>query len=172
MEIVTLTKAIAQTYTSDFTALLNLIPLRFYSDEAFLADAEDGVELRGKWERSLAMMNDGQAIGLIIAYERALIPNSVYSENSIHISAIAIDQSWQHKGFGRKLLYQFLVKNIQIPFRYLIGRMYFTTQINASDWNHRARELFESYGFTIIGTRTYENYRDLVLAAHENELRL
>lgn len=172
MEIVTLTKAVAQTYASDFTALLNLTPLLFFADADFLADDREGVELKGRWERSLAMVHESKGVGLITAYERPSEPESDYTESSVFIDGFSIDQNWQHKGFGRKLLYQFLVRNIQIPLKYLMGKLRFTTQVNSADWNHKAIELFETYGFTRLATVEYENRQELILTATEGELKL
>lgn len=162
--VIALDKKIAEQYSREFVAILNLIPQVTYSESDLLAEEKKGVFLYGKWELSIALFDKEKPIGILIVYERPAEENDIYPEPSLYINCISIHEDYQRQGLGRKMMRLFLDHHsIQSSPRHIPGVISCSVQTNSDPTNAHVRRLYESLGFMVKGMKKYENRVDLVL---------
>lgn len=141
----------------------NQIPQVTYTAADLLADRKGDRVLHGKWDHSLALMDDDVPIGFVMSYERAAEDNDMHPDNTLYISELAIDEAHQRQGLARKLLDSFFTFNNDRRFLYLDGQLNYSLQTNSAEWNKHVRELYESFGFRQRATKSYDNRTDIVM---------
>jgi len=80
----------------EFISLLNNIPNEYWNKDCFLLD------LDGKWENSIALINNNKILGYIIASIK---------DNNLHIHKFMIHSDFRSKGLGKVLFDQFIKIN-------------------------------------------------------------
>lgn len=159
-----LTKDLAIKFAHDIVVVLDQIPLvDKHTEEQILEEKKFGRVLHGKWEHSLiALDHENHFAGVIIGYERASEENEQYPQNSIYLNSLAVSGHYQKRGLGKFLLNEWLDYNKKIGFKYLKGNVVFTVQTNKAEWNRHIQHLYESFGFTKISEKSYDNRSDNV----------
>jgi ribosomal protein S18 acetylase RimI-like enzyme len=156
-----LDKTTAQAEVKRIVELANLIPGVSYTAEEILADMKpDGRILQGKWRHSYLLTVGSRIEGFIMGYVRKAEKNEQYPVSSLYMSELAVDPGQQGNGYGERLIRMFLESGLAD------GSEDFTLQTNAADWNKATRGLYEKLGFTIDGTKPYENRLDVIMRAN------
>lgn len=116
-----------------FQSILSDIPNEYWEKEHFLLD------LPSKWEISMAIINDSEIIGYIIASEK---------RTSIHIHKFMVDCNYRGKGYGSKMLHQFEEKTKSYNKKY-------TLKVYKN--NLKAIKFYENHNYS-----QYDSNRDLI----------
>jgi ribosomal protein S18 acetylase RimI-like enzyme len=156
----------ASVHANTLASLADSIPMVNYTKEDILAESKPGREYLGKWEHSLIVFDQDKPIAIIIGYERVKENNVEYSENSIYISELAVDQNYQRQRLAKRLIECFL--DFNKSFLHLDGNLLFSIQTNSADWNQHVVNLYKSFGFEQVATKQYDNRTDVVLNLKPN----
>jgi ribosomal protein S18 acetylase RimI-like enzyme len=159
--VLPLTKEMAVRYQTILTELANLIPKVHYTVQDILAESSAKRNFLEKWKHSLIVFAGKNPVAFIMGYERRAEDHPGYRENSIYISELAVDSSYQGQGIAKSLLKVFFEYNPR--FFHLKGKIVYTVQTNAASWNQPVINLYQSFGFCRAGHRYYENRTDVVL---------
>lgn len=171
-DTVALTRDLAQQYITDLTRLANQIPQVEYTEEDILAEQKGNRALLNKWQHSLVIMDANKPIAFIIGYERKAEGNEQYPIDTLYISELSVAENYQNRGVARSLLRAFFEQNNTLGFRSLSGRLNYSLQTNAADWNKYVIDLYKSFGFKQRSTKQYPNRTDVILGANVDELEL
>lgn len=163
-----LDRKLAKKYSHEIAKMVDQIPLVDYTPEKILAESKEDRIYYGKWEHSLVVFDKTKPIAVIIAYERKSENNTQYPDNTIYIGELAVDQQYQKRGIGKKLLELFFKYNLEIGLLHLDGKINFSLQTNSANWNHHVQDLYKSFGFTQRATKQYDNRTDIVLGWYPN----
>lgn len=163
-EVLRLAKDFVEQHIDVLMNLVNQIPLVEYTKENILAESKDERVFYGKWEHSLVVVDQGEPIACIIAYERNAELNDQYPNNSLYISELAVNQRYQQRGIAKSLLNLFF--QVDTKFKYLEGPMTYTVQTNEAPWNQHVQNLYRSFGFQPKGKKQYNNRTDIIFVRH------
>lgn len=162
-KIIPLTKELAKKYADDICIALDQIPLvEPHTYEQLMAESKGERIFGKKWDHSLIALAGDDFAGIITGYERKLEDNEQYPYNSIYANDFAVAEQHQKKGLGKFLVETWLDYNKSIGFLELDGDLKFSLQTNSAAWNKHVQELYESFGFKKIATKTYDNRTDNV----------
>ena len=161
--IAILDKDTASKHAERLGELANQIPQVEYTAEDILAETKGERELLRKWDHSLIVFDGDKTVGFIMGYERKGEGNDQYPDNTIYISELAVDESYQRRGIARQLLESFLEKNNHVGLLSLDGDTNYSIQTNSAGWNSHVIELYESFGFKKRATKDYPNRTDVIL---------
>ncbi len=164
MQIKNLSLKLVKKYAKEICESLDQIKLvEKHTLEQLLAEQKGERLFHAKWSHSLiALTEDGEYVGVAIAYEREAEGNKQYPVNSIYFSDLAIDRKYQGQGLGKELLTHWLELNKQVGFTKLTGNLVFSLQTNSAFWNQPVQKLYESFGFRKTAEKVYENRVDNV----------
>ncbi|MFO0704255.1 MAG: GNAT family N-acetyltransferase, partial [Patescibacteria group bacterium] len=163
-KILPLTKDIADKYSTEIIASLDLIPVvSKHTKEQLLSDKKNDRELFGKWDHSVIMLTqDDKYIGVAIGYERKSESNDQYPINCIYLNDFAVSKDFQKKGLGKLLLKNWLEHNRKVGMKILGGPVAFAIQTNGAAWNSHVQKLYINAGFKKIAEKVYDNRVDNV----------
>ncbi len=159
----TLDKKTAEKYSNDIAVLVGEIPLVKYTPEEIVAESKDDRVFYGKWDHSLILLDEDKPIAVVVSYERKSEGSSQYPNNTLYISELAVDRSYQKKGMAKNILNSFFQLNNKLGFKYLDGDLNYSVQTNIAEWNKHVQRLYESFGFKQRSTKQYDNRTDVVL---------
>lgn len=159
--IVPLTKVLAEQRQDEIAALLALIPLVEYTRANVVAEHKGDRVFFGKWDHSLAVVDGEKIIGVLMAYERASEAGTLYADNALYISELAVDPAYRGQGIARRLVEKFFERSA--TFTHLTGEAVYMVQTNGANWNIPVLRLYEKFGFKKVGEKVYENRTDVVL---------
>lgn len=163
LQVVPLTPELARKYEGDICASLNQIPeVEPHTLDYLLMEQKRDKILHKKWDHSFLLLDGDQYVGVAIGYERDAEGNEQYPEPSIYMNDLSIAQKYQKRGLGKSLVETWLQKNTEKGFLELQGRLRFAVQTNSAEWNSYVQKLYESFGFTKIAEKKYENRVDNV----------
>lgn len=161
-----LTKELAEKYIDSIINVLDSIPqVDKHNSEQVLADQKEDRIYHKKWEHSLlALDQNNEFAGIIMGYEREKENNEQYPQNTIYLSELAVNRTFQNQGLGKFLIQTWLEYNKKLGFLELEGSLRFAVQTNKDKWNKHVQKLYEFFGFTKISEKSYGNRIDNVYA--------
>jgi len=166
MQLAPLTFEFAQKYLTDLVNLAHQIPETNLSTDTVLAQQKEARIFHGKWQRSLALLDDETLVGYIMGYERASEHNPQYPMATIYISELAIRSDYRGQGLGKKLIQAFLDHNSKLGMLVFPETpINFSLQTNSAEFNQPVRDLYAKFGFKLRTTKIYPNRVDVVMGA-------
>jgi ribosomal protein S18 acetylase RimI-like enzyme len=162
-QLVPFTKKLAEKYQENICKALDQIPqVQPHTLEDLLMEKKGNRVLHKKFEHSFILLDDDKFVGIAIGYERDREENEQYPFNSIYMNDLAVAEEYQKKGIGKLLVKEWLERNSGVGFLALDGELRFSVQTNSAEWNRHVQNLYESFGFTKIAEKQYENRADNV----------
>lgn len=160
-QIVKLDKKLCAENIEDILDLLREIPDSDYEIEDILIEKKRERILYGKWEYSLAVLDNKKIIGILIGYEREKEKSGIYSNNCFYINEVAVSKKYRGQELGKSLLKLFIEQITE--YKYLTGNLIIRIQTKNSLDNKKVIELYQSIGVKKIGIKRYQNKEDIVL---------
>ena len=126
MDYFVINKEYMEKNVDEFVSIIKNVPNEYWSNDHFLMD------LNGKWNYSIGMLNSGILVAFIIASIK---------EDSIHIHKFMVKEGFRSKGFGKILLDTF-IETVSQSFKSITLKVY--------KENSRAIEFYKSNAFLVI----------------------
>lgn len=166
VQVERLSLELTERYINRLVELANHIPeVTYVADELLAESKPDGRIMKNKWQHSYILIEDGEAVGFIIGYERAADGTMQYPVDSLYMSELVVDESKRGKGYARTLIAQYLSDAVDTARQ-------FTLQTNAAEWNEPVRKLYKSFGFRVDGEKLYDNRSDVIMRATAADVKI
>lgn len=154
-----LTRDLAERFTSELLALHNLIPHVTWTDEDLLSDLDEARrrEYFGKWSLSLCALYEAAPVALLVAYIRR--DNVRGSPPSLYIHRLAVAEEHQRNRVGGQLTQL----AVDAYFRTVPGLKVVTVQTNDTADNEGVISFYRSLGFKDFSRVAYRSKQDVLL---------